>query len=71
MMRTPVSSSNIRSIGYDENSKILEIEFNNGSVYQYYNVPAEVYNGLMSAPSHGRYLDTYIKKGPYQYRKIR
>lgn len=70
MQRTPVSSSNIASIGYDPASKTLEVGFLNGTVYQYYNVPQSVYNGLMSAGSHGGYLDAYVKKAGYTYRQI-
>lgn len=38
MIRQPVSSSNIRSIGYDSKSNTLEIEFHSGGVYQYFGV---------------------------------
>ena len=38
MIRQPVSSSNIRSIGYDSESNTLEIEFHSGGVYQYFGV---------------------------------
>lgn len=70
MNRTPVSSSNLKSVGYDESSKTLEVEFLNGTVYQYSGVPASVYQGLMSASSHGSYLDQYVKKGGYSYRQV-
>lgn len=70
MQRTAVSSSNIESIGYDASSSILEVRFLNGAIYQYHNVPHSIYSGLMAAPSHGSYLDTYIKKGGYSYRKV-
>lgn len=56
MNRTQVTSSNVRSVGYDGASKTLEIEFNNGSVYQYYNVPSSIHTGLMNAGSKGKYL---------------
>ena len=56
MERQYVSSSNIGSIGYDPENMILEIEFLNGSVYQYYDVPQSIYEGLMAADSHGKYL---------------
>ena len=56
MKRQPVSSSNLRSVGYDPETKTLEVEFQNGSVYQYFNVPNNVYRELMAAPSHGRYF---------------
>lgn len=67
MQRQYVVSSNLKSIGYDPESKILEIEFQNGSVYQYYGVPRSLYEGLMGASSHGKYFHQYIKDNfPYQ-----
>ena len=48
----------------------LEVEFKTGAVYQYYDVPQSMYDGLMSADSHGRYLDAYIKKGGYRYSQV-
>lgn len=71
MNRTPVSSSNIASVGYDPENRILEIEFHNGSIYQYFNISESVYKGLMNADSHGKYFDAYIKKGGYRFNKIR
>lgn len=70
MSRTPVSSSNLRSVGYDPVSRVLEIEFHSGGIYQYSNVPEEVYRSLMAASSHGRYFHYFIK-GAYVYRRIR
>jgi len=70
MDRIPVKSSNIRSVGYDEDSSVLEIEFNSGMVYQYLNVPENEYEGLMNAASKGRYLNRNIK-GRYQDIKVR
>ena len=70
MERQYVSSSNIASIGYDPESMILEVEFLSGSVYQYYDVPQSIYEGLMAADSHGSYLSAYIKKGGYRYAQV-
>lgn len=69
MNRKSVTSSNIASIGYDESSETLEIEFKNGGVYQYFDVPERVYKGIMSASSHGEYLAQNIK-GHYRYSKV-
>lgn len=44
MERQYVSSSNIASIGYDASDMILEVEFLNGAIYQYYDVPQSVYD---------------------------
>ena len=71
MKRTKVSSSNLASVGYNPVTKILEIEFLNGSVYQYYDVPQSVYDGLMKAESHGKFFYANIRQGGYSYRKIR
>ncbi len=71
MDRTSVSSTNLKSVGYDPEDMILEIEFHDGGVYQYFNVPESKYEGLMKADSHGKYFDAHIKKGSYRYKKIR
>lgn len=71
MNRTHVVSSNISSVGYDLQTRILEIEFLNGSIYRYFHVPQSEYQGLMRAPSHGRYFDANIKKGGYNFSRIR
>ena len=70
MNRQHVSSSNIRSIGYDPESKTLEIEFHSGGIYQYFNAPESIYNALMSASSHGSYFHRHIKD-QFQWTKIR
>jgi len=70
MKRITVSSSNLRSVGYDEATQTLEIEFHSGGVYQYSSVPRSVYEGLMGASSHGKYFHAHIK-GVYPYRRIR
>lgn len=65
--RKPVSSSNLRSVGYDGKAMVLEIEFRNGSVYQYFAVPLAIYEGLIRAQSKGRYFNQYIlPRFPYQ-----
>lgn len=70
MNRTPVSSSNLSSVGYNEDERILEIEFNGGRVYQYFAVPPRIYDGLMGASSHGKYFHRNIKDN-FQYDQIR
>jgi hypothetical protein len=68
MNRIPVTSSNLESVGYENG--ILEIRFKHGGTYQYLNVPEHLYQGLMRAESKGTYLDQYIKKAGFLYRKI-
>lgn len=61
MNRTPVSSSNLASVGYNAAAQVLEVEFRDGSVYQYSYVPDAVYRALMAAGSHGKYFHAYIR----------
>lgn len=70
MERQPVSSSDLLSVGYEEESQILEIEFLKGGIYQYYGVPIDIYNGLMNAGSKGSYFHQNIKKGGYSCNKV-
>ncbi len=70
MNRDFVSSSTLKSVGYDEASKILEVEFKTGKLYQCHNVPKHLYVGLMSAYSKGNFYDTFIKKAGFKCYKV-
>lgn len=70
MERIPVSSSNLASVGYDPCCAVLEVEFNHGGVYQYSGVPEEIFQGLMSAGSHGTFFSQFVKKAGYSYAKV-
>jgi hypothetical protein len=65
---TPVASSNIYAVGYENGD--LWISFNNGTAYRYFGVPYAVYSSLMSAPSHGRFLNSFIRN-VYPCQRIR
>jgi hypothetical protein len=69
MLRQPVQSSDLNSVGYDNEGHILEIAYNSGGIYQYQNVPEEVYSQLLSAPSKGKYFHAFIKN-KYPYRRV-
>lgn len=69
MRRERVSSSTVASIGYDEASEIVEVEFVNGSIYQYYSVPASVFEQFRTAPSVGKFLNAVIRKA-YRYSRV-
>ena len=60
--RHSVQSTAIAKIGYSKRRHILEIEFVNGAVYRYFDVPASVYGELMSAESKARFYDSKIRK---------
>lgn len=61
MERAPVTSTDIRAIGYDADSQTLEVEFNSGGVYQYSGVSPGEHDGIMAADSKGKYFHANIK----------
>ena len=61
MERAAVYSKDIAIIGYDNSSRILEIAFRSGGVYQYSKVPSNIYQELLAAESHGLYFNEKIK----------
>lgn len=69
MNRIPVVSSNVASVRYDPKTQTLEVEFHNGTVYQYFDVSQSVYDAFMSAESKGGFLNSSIK-GVYRYAKL-
>lgn len=70
MNRVPVASSNLSEVGYDPAANVLEIAFKQSGVYQYFAVPRSIYEGLLAAPSAGRYFDLNVKKAGYAMRKV-
>lgn len=69
MNRTPVSSSTVVSVGYEPSTLTLEVEFKNGSIYQYFDMPDSVYQELMRASSVGKFLNANIKNN-YRYVRL-
>jgi len=59
--RQSVKSRILRSVGYDDSTKILEIEFHTGIVYQYSGVPSKVYADLMRSDEIGKYFTDKIR----------
>ena len=65
--RQRVESSAIATVGYSKRRHILEIEFVNGAIYRYLDVPSAVHRDLMSAESKARFYDSNIRR---HYRSV-
>src|SRR4026208_2077308 len=65
--RQSVQSSAIAKGGYSKRRHILEIEFVNGAVYRYFDIPLSVHRDLMSAESKARFYDSNIRR---HYRSV-
>lgn len=64
-----VESTNLEWVSYDEDEKDLYVQFRNGGLYVYHNVPKNVFDGLLKAGSKGRYHAVKIKY-EYPYEKL-
>jgi len=65
--RQQVQSTAIAAVGYSKRQHILEIEFVNGAIYRYFDVPPAVYRELMSSESKARFYDSNVRR---RYRSI-
>jgi hypothetical protein len=70
MERQAVKSSNLSEVGYDADTQVLEVQFKKGAIYQYFDVPVEVYDELMEAESIGKAFGTMIKAGDFKYSAV-
>ena len=70
MTRVPVQSSIIFAIGYDPETRTMEIDFKTGAVYQYEQVPPELHKDFMESSSKGTFFHFNFKKGKFPYKKL-
>ena len=47
-----IQSDNVRAAGYDEASKVMTIQFDNGALYEYYGVPTDLWTSFVAAQPH-------------------
>jgi hypothetical protein len=64
-----IQSSNISKTIYDTGDKNLLVTFNNGLIYEYYDVPHQLYTQFRMAQSQGKFFSEKIAK-TFKYRKL-
>lgn len=69
ILRCPVQSSLLDSVGYCPLTCILELELRDGSRYRYYGVPVHICWNLLCAASKGRFFNRYVK-GVFAYQRL-
>ena len=71
MERVPIASSNISEAGYDEAAQVLEVMFKDGRIYQYFDVPANIFESLKNPgdSTPGKFFHSNIK-GIYRYTRL-
>jgi len=65
-----IKSSNLNSASYDTADKKLKVTFNNGSIYEYYDIPWQIFTKLRMSESQGKYFNTEISK-IYKYKRLK
>lgn len=70
LIEVSISSSNLKSSTYNTDDKKLLIKFNNGSIYEYDDVPWETFTKFRMGESQGKYFNSTISKN-YKYRKVK
>jgi hypothetical protein len=61
ILSTPVTSTLLARVSYDPSQSILDLEFCDGAIYRYLDVPATVYDELLAADSKGTYFNRCIR----------
>jgi len=59
--RNEVESTAIAAVGYSRRLHALEIEFRDGSIYRYAEIPISRYQGLMNAESKAHYYNDHLR----------
>ena len=67
LKRVPVESTAVATVGYSKRLHVLEIEFRNGAIYRYLDVPPDVFEALINARSKARFYDQNIR---HKYRSL-
>lgn len=64
-----IESSNINGANYHTETKVLTITFKNGSIYEYEDIPWEVFTKFRMNESQGKYFNANISK-KYKFKKV-
>jgi len=67
MIKKKVESSNISQIGFE--AGLLEVTFNSGSTYQYFDVDEKLFEDFLNADSKGKFFYTQVR-GQFDYEKL-
>ncbi len=62
MKSTVVESTTLATVAYDADRELLQLEFRDRTIYQYFGVPADVHEALLRAPSKGCYFNRVIRR---------
>lgn len=73
IIREPVQSSMISSIGWGEEDKsdeTLQVEFSGGKIANYYDVPESVFQDIMNSASIGQTFISLVRNGGFDWEYV-
>jgi len=62
MHRLAVESTTLAFVSYDTDGACLELEFHDGVIYRFFDVPPESFEQLLTSESKGAYFNRHIRK---------
>jgi hypothetical protein len=66
----PIASSNLDGAKYDPTSKTLTVKFKSGGVYEYADVPSDIYDNFAATfqtkDSSGKFFLKHVKGFPFK-----
>ena len=69
VINVEINSTNLKSASYNTENKTLTVSFKNGSIYEYYEFPWEIFTKFRMSDSQGKFFSSQIN-GKYKYKKI-
>lgn len=70
MKHVAVESSELRSVAYERETRVLEVRFVKGERYQYFQVPPSVFDRLLAAESKGRFFNEHVRNAGYRFERV-
>jgi len=64
------NSSHIKRLEFGTAGECLRVEYKDGRIYTFHDVPKEVYEELIIAPSVGKYLNEFVYE-QYPFKRIK
>jgi len=68
-IKNEIKSSNLKKTEYDTETRLMIVEFNNGTKYEYSDVPHQIYTRFRLSESQGKFFSTDIAK-KYKFKKL-
>ena len=64
-----INSTNLKFASFQTESRTLSVTFKNGTIYEYYGVPWDIFTKFRMSNSQGKFLNSNINKA-YEYKKV-